>query len=111
MNVTTDAFAGISAANRRALTMLHRAFNRPFDAALPLEPSWLATVMTRVFMETLVAAWCPPGSGALRTGWRRSYLSSCGFSRCAGAGWGSDGLGVPVLLPGSCGIWGGRTEA
>lgn len=34
MNVTTDAFAGISAANRRALTMLHRAFNRPFDAAL-----------------------------------------------------------------------------
>lgn len=34
MNVTSDTFAGISAANRRALTMLHRAFNRPFDTAL-----------------------------------------------------------------------------
>jgi len=34
MNTNPDAVAGISAANRRALTVLHRSFTRPFDAAL-----------------------------------------------------------------------------
>lgn len=34
MNTASDALAGISAANRRALVVLHRAFKGPFDAAL-----------------------------------------------------------------------------
>lgn len=34
MNTPPDALAGISAASRRALVVLHRAFKGPFDAAL-----------------------------------------------------------------------------